>query len=432
MKFVIIKSKVGTLESQQTHLREHLEYLESLRDRQVLINAGSFDDRSGGLLLVEAPGLEEAIALAREDPLVREGVETYEVHGWQPILAETPPGLEDDQLPLFHAADVAPLQAPPAEESFRIVEATSDSRYAEFLFTCFMSSGKGRKDPTRADYLRRAGRRGLRKLLLLHEEEIAGQLEFAPPAMSGLPIEGEKLAVVHCLWVIDAYTGLGGSRLLLASCAELSGAQGLATIAYNTSLPWLPRSFFERHGFLVVDQAETGRFFGNTPVVAYLLWRPLDPAAKPPTWNRAQLHEGFEFCPHYPWLAGKRLYWGKAFDYHGLVVKEGLRRPELLQQLPCLGHKRTENWTLVKFGLPAADLNRALDLIQAALLAEPTYYAHVYGNEKLFVVFPDRIFRLGSEPAGPGWAEARRYGLDKGIPDEELVFHPSRFDEETF
>jgi uncharacterized protein YciI len=133
MKFVIIKSTVGTLESQQLHLREHLEYLETLRDRQILVSAGSFDDRSGGLLLIEAPGLEEAIGLAREDPLVREGVETYVVHGWQPLLAETPQGLQGDQLPLFNAADVGPLRAPPARGRFRLGEGPSDAGAAAVL-----------------------------------------------------------------------------------------------------------------------------------------------------------------------------------------------------------------------------------------------------------------------------------------------------------
>ena len=32
----------------------------------------------------------------------------------------------------------------------------------------------------------------------------------APPGASGLPIQGERLTVIHCVWVLDAYTGLDG------------------------------------------------------------------------------------------------------------------------------------------------------------------------------------------------------------------------------
>ena len=431
MKFVIVKSTVGTLEDQQLHLAEYLEYLELLRGRQMLLGAGGFEDRSGGLLLIEAPGLEEAVTVAREDPLVRAGVAAYTVHGWRPWVPEAAEGLEKSEQRQTDAAGAGPMESLPPEESFRIVEATSESSYADFLVTCFLPDEMPPGDPVRSDYLRRAGQCGLRKLLLLNDDEVAGQLEFAPPGVCGLPIEGEELAVIHCLWVTDAFTGLGGGQLLLASCAEISGAQGLATIGYNTSLPWLPKSFFEKHGFTIIDQAETGRFSGNTPIVASLLWRPLVPEAKRPTWDRAALLEGVSFCAHYPWMSGKLLYRGQHFDYHGLVVKEGLRRPELLQQLPVLGSQRIENWTLVKVGIPSADLNRALDLIQAALISEPTYYAPIYGGEQVFVVFPDRIFKLGAAQAGPAWQEVRRYGRDKGIPDEELVF-PTRFEDETF
>jgi uncharacterized protein YciI len=427
MKFVIVKTTVGTLEDQQQALGPYLEFLQRLRERQVLVGAGGFEDRSGGIMMIEVPGLEEAVAIAREDPLVKAGVASYTVHGWRPWVPRGETGLKSEAP----SADAGPLEAENAEESFQIVEATAESSYADFLITCFLPDQMPATDPLRCDYVRRSGRRGLRKLLLLSDDEVAGQLEFAPPGVCGLPIEGEELAIIHCLWLKDAFTGLGGAQLLLASCAEISGAQSLATIGYNTSLPWLPKSFFEKQGFTIIDQAETGRFSGNTPIVASLLWRPLVPEAKRPTWDRAALLEGVDFCPHYPWMSGKLLYRGTHFDYHGQVVKEGLRRPELLQQVPVLGAQRIDKWTLVKFGLPSADLNRALDLIQSALISEPTYYATIYGGEQVFVVFPDRVFKLGAAKAGPGWQEVRRYGLDKGIPDEELVF-PTRFEDETF
>jgi uncharacterized protein YciI len=425
MKFVILKTTVGTREAYQQQLATHLEYLKDLRRKQMLLSAGTFDDRAGGMMLVEATGLEEAIDVARRDPLVEAGVDTYLVRGWVPTGGDRTEGTDGDQTPSLDPSRSGPLLAPDTEEGFRVVDASSSQRHADVMTTCLPPSLIPLDDPTRADYLRRAAGRGLRKLLLLHEKQIAGQIEFCPPEASGLPVDAPGSAVVHCLWVVEAYTGLDGGRLLLASCAEASQAASLVTVAYNTKLPWMSRGFFEKQGFVVVDQVETGRFLGDTPIVAYLLWRPLSPTARPPSWDKTRFLEGVDFCPRYPWMAGKRLFWGGSFAFHGVLVKEGLRRPELLSQFPCLATQRTEKWTLVKFGVPAAALHSALDLIQTALIAEPTYYAHLSNGDQMFIIYPDRVFAVSSDRNS--WAEAIRYGVERGVPEEELVFSAQLF-----
>lgn len=422
MKFVIVKTTVGTREAYQHHLAAHLGYLEELRAQNQLLSVGSYDDRTGGLIFVEVDGLEEALEVAQRDPLVEAGVESYLVRGWVPTM----PGESTPQLELSLSASAGPIEPHPSEESFRVVDAAADARFAKLLETCLPAAEIPPGDAVRADFLRRVGGRGHRKLLLLHEDKVAGQIELAPPEASGLPITGDGVVVIHCLWVSDAYSGLDGGQLLLAACAETTKAASLATIAFNATLPWMSRSYFEAQGFAVIDQAATGRFCGSTPIVAYLLWRPLLPDVPAPSWDRSALAEGVSFCPRYPWLAGKRLYWGDRYDYVGVLVTEGLRRPGLLDQLPCLETRRTEPWTLVKFGLPAADLNNALELIQASLIAEPTYYAQIYNADRLIVVYPDRIFH--ATPDRASWAEAVRYGRDKGVPEDELVFVPNAFD----
>jgi uncharacterized protein YciI len=427
MKFVIMKTTVGTREAYQLHLAAHLAYLEELRARNRLLGAGSYDDRSGGLLFVEVVGLEEALEIAQRDPLVEAGVESYQVRGWTQTNTSDAAALPGEpSIAAPPSASSGPIEPHPSEESFRVVDAESDARFATILETCLPGAALASGDPVRSDYLRRAGGRGLKKLLLLHEDKIAGQLELAPPEASGLPISGEGVTVIHCLWVSDAYSGLDGGQLLLAACSERTKAASLATIAFNATLPWMPRSYFERQGFAAIDQLATGRFYGNTPIVAYLMWRPLLPDVPAPSWDRSLIPEGLLFCPRYPWLAGKRLYWGDHYDYFGVLVTEGLRRPGLLDQLPVLETRRTEPWTLVKFGLPSADLMSALELIQASLIADPTYYAQVYNAERLIIVYPDRIFHATADRAS--WAEAIRYGRDKGIPEDELVFVPNLFD----
>ncbi|MFH1132145.1 MAG: YciI family protein [Pseudomonadota bacterium] len=429
MLFVIQTTTVGDRKSYQEHLEAHTGFLRSLTKRGLLL-AGTFDDHTGGMILLKVEDLEEAVAIAQEDPMVKAGVDRYQVRALE---------LTVDSLNIFSETTTvrpqsksSPLKNPTTENNFTVVDAFSDPKYSDFLTTCFAPRQIPIDDPTRQDYLRLARDRGLHKLILLHENTLAGQIEFAPPGVAGLPISGEGVTVIHCLWVKDAYTGLDGGRHLLSTCAETSnGTKSLATVAYNSTLGWLPKSFFRRQGFVIVDQIETGRFFGDTPIVAYLLWRPLQDNAPKPTWNREALLSGIDFCPAYPWMFGQRRYWGRDYVYRAVLVREGLRRPELINQFPVLGSQRTPTWTLVKVGIPAADLNRAISRIQAALIEEPAYYSYIYAqndSSKLIIIFPRRKFEVTGDIES--WSEAIRYGISKGIPREELVFTPFPFEDE--
>ncbi|HVU29708.1 MAG TPA: YciI family protein [Sphingomicrobium sp.] len=47
----------------------HYAFLQSLRDREILEQAGPFTDRTGGAYVIRATSLEEARKLAEQDPL---------------------------------------------------------------------------------------------------------------------------------------------------------------------------------------------------------------------------------------------------------------------------------------------------------------------------------------------------------------------------
>ena len=422
MKFVIIKTATGDRQAHQRTLKAHLEYLDGLRRRGILTLAGTYEDRSGGLIFVDVSDMEEAVTIAREDPQVRAGVHRYQVKPWRNAAAELSPREDNTPAPL-DAVESGPLIPPTEEEDiFRVVEAGSSQEHTDNLVRCLAPEQIALDHPVRLSYLRQARDRGLQKLLLFYGNQLAGQVEFATCRGSGLPVQGEEVAVINCIWVLDAFTGLSGARRLLAACSERTRAQSLVTIAYNDHLPWMPASFFRSQGFSTLEQVETGRFYENTSIVAHLMWRPLVDDAPCPTWDPARLLAGLDFCPAYPWLYGKRLYWGRRFSYTGVLVKEGLRRPEILNQFPILGSRRGDNWTMVKVGVPEADLSRAVKLIQSTLIEEPTYFAHLIRDEELIIIFPDRIFT--TRKGDRGLREAVQYGLEKGIPAKELDFSP--------
>lgn len=427
MKYVIVKTRVGDREAKRHSFEAHLEFLDGLRRRGMLFLAGSYEDRTGGLYFIEAEGMEEALSIAHRDPLVQEGIDQCQVKAWRNQSTDMAP--ERSGSTPNEAVESGPVSPPPAEEDgFQVVEAGDGEGDAEVMVRCFAPEYVPADDPTRLGYLRQARERGMRKLLLRYEDKVAGQLEFAPPRGSGLPVSGDEVAVINCIWVLDAYSGLAGGRRLLAACSAQTKAQSLVTIAYNDNLPWMPAGFFRSQGFSTLEQVETGRFFDNTPIVAHLMWRPLVSDAPQPSWDPARLAAGLDFCPAYPWLHGRRLYWGRRYSYTGVLVKEGLRRPGLLKQLPVLASRAGDNWTMVEVGIPEADLSRAVKLIQAALIDEPTYFAHLYREEEVIIIYPERIFtgRKGSREL----REALQYGLEKGIPRQELSFDPLEQGEE--
>jgi uncharacterized protein YciI len=60
----------------------HLAHLRSMREKGVMVYAGPFGDRSGGMCIYKGPGIDEVRALAEADPAVRAGRLTVQAHPW--------------------------------------------------------------------------------------------------------------------------------------------------------------------------------------------------------------------------------------------------------------------------------------------------------------------------------------------------------------
>jgi Uma2 family endonuclease/uncharacterized protein YciI len=80
--YIIKLTIVVDRETYEPHLIEHLAYLETLKQEGVLLLSGPFGDRTGGLLVVQASSRVEAERIARNDPLVKQGLDSYELREW--------------------------------------------------------------------------------------------------------------------------------------------------------------------------------------------------------------------------------------------------------------------------------------------------------------------------------------------------------------
>jgi hypothetical protein len=80
-------------------------------------------------------------------------------------------------------------------------------------------------------------------------------------------------------------------------------------------------------------------------------------------------------------------------EYHGIIVKQGLRGPSILSKMETLGKKKAGKWVLLRVSVSESRIKEVIGLVQKCLVKEPAYYAHFY-QEELIVVFPEKIFQL--------------------------------------
>jgi hypothetical protein len=114
--------------------------------------------------------------------------------------------------------------------------------------------------------------------------------------------------------------------------------------------------------------------------------------------------------------------------YHGIVIEESMREPEVLESFEILGKKKGKNWTLVKIAIEPQDIRSGVRRLQSSL--KSNFYFHAYKDDKLVVVFRDRQFWIETDRST--WDKARSYGVSVGIPESMLDFKPTSQEEEDF
>lgn len=83
------------------------------------------------------------------------------------------------------------------------------------------------------------------------EGRAVGRVEVMPIEAAPLPLQGEDLWVIRCLWVLPPGEGKGIGKALMAHALDAAG--GSAGVAALTFPDWIPVSFFEKHGFTCVE-----------------------------------------------------------------------------------------------------------------------------------------------------------------------------------
>ena len=143
-----------------------------------------------------------------------------------------------------------------------IVDAAENPKFEGYLYRCLFHSKKNtygsqfrRRRSTfydhRCKYLKDAIPKGFHKKILILNGDQVGTIEYAPAVGSGLPIIGDNVVVMNCIWVQRRAHGHNfGKQLLNAMTESEKEASGFATIALeNYWGPYFRKSDMESLGF---------------------------------------------------------------------------------------------------------------------------------------------------------------------------------------
>lgn len=184
----------------------------------------------------------------------------------------------------------------------RIVDAVTDSEYEKYLYGCLFHSKRDRYGGRfsrrrdnfyhhRREYLRHAISKGFHKKILIFEGKQVGTIEYAPLEGAGLPIIGDNIIVMNCVWVQKKAQGHNfGKRLLEDMIESEKDASGFATIALeNYWGPFFKKSEMEHLGFESLKAVRVRHKTKNRErcFKLHLMWLPSTEGSKPPTWNES-------------------------------------------------------------------------------------------------------------------------------------------------
>jgi len=189
------------------------------------------------------------------------------------------------------------------KEEYELTGFKSLSQYELLLVKCLPAlSFTGTKH--RLEYLKNAIPNGFQKKMLMHDGEIVGTIEYAPPVFSFYPIHGENIVVMNCVWVLSKAKGHGfGEKLVKSMITGCSGIDGFATIALEKHwTPWFRRWQIEKLGFKPIDSMNVRHKVKRTSMLftVYLMWLPTNEDSKLPKWDKSKMTEGLKFCRGHP------------------------------------------------------------------------------------------------------------------------------------
>lgn len=116
----------------------------------------------------------------------------------------------------------------------------------------------------------------------------------------------------------------------------------------------------------------------------------------------------------------------KQSTYHGILVNMAFIDQNYPNKFSIFNKLIAEDWII--YGIVVDDIDKAIMDIQNNMRSDQDFYAHLYNDEDLIVVFKKKYFKATSHESS--WKEIIEYGKKLTIPEEQLDFWPNRFQDE--
>ncbi len=123
-------------------------------------------------------------------------------------------------------------------------------------------------------------------------------------------------------------------------------------------------------------------------------------------------------------------------DYRGVIIEESLADHSVLGHVTILSTKVESvtpdhqtpwlsAWTLHTVEVDSEQAKEVADRVSRALDKEHSgsWYADFKNDTHHYIIFPDEIFHVDRKNASQ-YNQAKRYGIDIGIPEHQVDFHP--------
>jgi len=114
----------------------------------------------------------------------------------------------------------------------------------------------------------------------------------------------------------------------------------------------------------------------------------------------------------------------KLGEYLGIIIEKSLKETDVIKEFQIVGTRRKGSWNFLLVSVSEEKLEQQIRLLQQHMIdiEEDCWYAHYFRKNELVVVYQDKVFRTSTSPET--WQEVIQYGLDHGIPLEQLDFNP--------
>lgn len=115
--------------------------------------------------------------------------------------------------------------------------------------------------------------------------------------------------------------------------------------------------------------------------------------------------------------------------YHGLIIDKEFIDENFPNNFKIFNKKRDGSWGIYGIEIEDSELMETINNIQMNMKSDENWYTHFYNNEKLIVVFRNKIFEI--TPDKGSWQPVIDYGKELNIPEEQLDFWPNKFEDEV-